>query len=480
MITFDTSYRSIVSHEGDCLIVFQPPLSEGEALAADSATVDTALNGIISAMVKQGDFSGKDDEAVWLSTPHFQHKRVLLVGLGEADWPDAIDRAFSCLKARQVETVTVAAQALQPALVTYAFISATRACHQFCLDNTAGKEKSAYQFTLLVGESFTAQHAQHARASAEGVALCLHLAEQPGNVCTPEYLAHVAEDMAKEADSLNVTVHTEDAINAMGMHAFLGVAQGSSQSPRLIVFEYQGSDNDTPPIALVGKGITFDSGGISLKPAPDMDTMKFDMSGAATVFGVVHACVSAQLPINIVGIVPTCENLPGPEALKPGDILTAMSGKTIEVLNTDAEGRLILADALAYADTFNPSEVIDIATLTGACIVALGRHRSGLMGNNAQLLADLKQAGDDAYDPCWPLPIDDSYARQLKSDFADLANIGGKEAGTITAACFLSTFTQCARWAHLDIAGSAITKKKRGTARPVPLLMQYVLTRCQQ
>ena len=260
------------------------------------------------------------------------------------------------------------------------------------------------------------------------------------------------------------------------MGALLAVARGSRQPARLIVMRYQGAPADTAPQVLVGKGVTFDSGGISLKPAAKMDEMKFDMCGAASVFGVVHAVAAMELPINLVGIVPAVENMPGGAATKPGDVVESMSGQTIEILNTDAEGRLILCDALHYARRFEPANIIDIATLTGACVVALGSHASGLLGKDEALVRRLQEAGERSGDRAWPLPLWDDYQRQLRSNFADMANVGGREAGTITAACFLSRFTDGMSWAHLDIAGVAWTggRRKGATGRPVPLLLEYL------
>jgi leucyl aminopeptidase len=265
----------------------------------------------------------------------------------------------------------------------------------------------------------------------------------------------------------------------LGMGALLSVAKGSRQAPKLICMEYRGGKKDDKPHALVGKGITFDSGGISIKPSPAMDEMKYDMGGAAGVLGTMQAVLDLKLPLNVVGIIPSCENMPDGLANKPGDIVTSMSGQTIEVLNTDAEGRLILCDALTYSEKYEPETVIDIATLTGACVIALGNHASGLLGNHRGLVNDILHAGKDSHDRAWELPLWEEYQEQLKSNFADMANIGGREGGTITAACFLSRFTKKLHWAHLDIAGTAWKsgKEKGGTGRPVPLLTQYLMDR---
>lgn len=268
----------------------------------------------------------------------------------------------------------------------------------------------------------------------------------------------------------------------LGMGSLLGVAQGSRQPPKLIVLQHKKGKKNQKPVVLVGKGITFDTGGISIKPASEMDEMKYDMCGAASVLGTFRAIAEMDLPLNVVGIIPTCENMPDGDAIRPGDVLTSMSGQTIEVLNTDAEGRLILCDALTYAERFDPEAVVDIATLTGACVIALGHHASGLFSNNDQLAAELKQAGENALDRAWHMPLWDDYQQQLDSNFADIANIGGRAAGSITAACFLSRFAKKFDWAHLDIAGTAWKsgKEKGSTGRPVPLLTNFLMRRAEK
>ena len=281
--------------------------------------------------------------------------------------------------------------------------------------------------------------------------------------------------------NLKASVLEEKDMEKLGMGSLLAVARGSEQPAKLIVLEYQGSGKKENPIVLVGKGVTFDTGGISLKPAAEMDEMKFDMSGAGSVLGTLLAIAEMKLPINVVGIIPATENMPGGKATKPGDVVTSMSGQTIEILNTDAEGRLILCDALTYAERYNPKVVIDIATLTGACVIALGNFTTGLISNDDKLAQALLAAGEQAIDRAWQLPLWDEYQDLLKSNFADIANIGGRAAGTITAACFLSRFTKKYRWAHLDIAGTAWKsgKEKGSTGRPVPLLTQFLITQAK-
>jgi leucyl aminopeptidase len=315
------------------------------------------------------------------------------------------------------------------------------------------------------------------RGVAAGMAFMKDLANLPANVCTPRYLAEAASELAKAHESVRARVLDEREIRKLGMGSFLSVTRGSDEPPRLIVLEYEGGKKGDAPVALVGKGITFDTGGISLKQPPGMDEMKFDMSGAASVFGTFKALATIGAPINVVGIIPTCENMPSGRATKPGDIVTSMAGKTIEVLNTDAEGRLILCDGITYARRFKPRAVVDIATLTGACVIALGAHYCGLFSPDEKLAAAIAAAGDRADDRAWRMPVAEEYAELLKSNFADMANVAGREAGAITAACFLWKFADGLSWAHLDIAGSAyLTGAHKGsTGRPVPLLVDWLL-----
>ncbi|GMV47682.1 MAG: hypothetical protein AMXMBFR66_30800 [Pseudomonadota bacterium] len=317
-----------------------------------------------------------------------------------------------------------------------------------------------------------------ARAVAAGVHLARECANRPANVCTPSYLAEQARKLAK-SHGLKVEVLDRKDCAKLGMGAFLAVAQGSEEPPRFIVARYQGAAKSVAPIVLVGKGITFDSGGISIKPAPEMDEMKFDMGGAASVLGTLRAVAEARARVNLVGLIPSCENLPSGRSVKPGDVVTSLSGQTIEILNTDAEGRLILCDALSYAERFAPAAVVDVATLTGACMIALGHHRSGLFAADDGLAAELLAAGERALDPAWRMPLDDEYDEALESNFADMANVGPRAGGAITAAKFLQRFARKLPWAHLDIAGTAWRsgKHKGATGRPVGLLTHWVLAR---
>jgi len=315
-------------------------------------------------------------------------------------------------------------------------------------------------------------------ALAAGVALARECANRPANHCTPTYLAEQAEKLGK-SHGLKVEVLDRKDCERLGMGSFLSVAQGSEQPPKFIVMRWMGAGKDVPPLVLVGKGITFDTGGISIKPAAEMDEMKFDMGGAASVLGTMRAVAGAKAHVNLVGLIPACENMPSGRAVKPGDVVKSLSGQTIEILNTDAEGRLILCDALTYAERFKPAAVVDIATLTGACVIALGHHRSGLFSNDEALASELLAAGDAALDPAWRMPLDDEYDEALKSNFADMANVGPRAGGAITAAMFLKRFTSKLRWAHLDIAGTAWRSgaNKGATGRPVALLSQWVLSK---
>jgi leucyl aminopeptidase len=336
--------------------------------------------------------------------------------------------------------------------------------------NVAASEVSAAEIGLADGQ-----------ALAAGVSLAKDLGNLPPNVCTPSYLAEQALALGK-THQFKVEVLERDALEKLGMGSFLGVAQGSEEPPKFIIMQHLKGKKEQKPVVLVGKGITFDTGGISLKPGSEMDEMKYDMCGAASVLGTFKAIAAMNLPLNVIGVIPTCENMPDGRATRPGDVLTSMSGLTIEVLNTDAEGRLILCDALTYVERFEPSAVIDVATLTGACVIALGHHASGLFSNNDALAAELLQAGEVALDRAWHMPMWEDYQSLLDSNFADMANIGGRAAGSITAACFLARFAKKYDWAHLDVAGTAWKsgKEKGGTGRPVPLLTEFLVQRANQ
>ncbi|MEK1941752.1 MAG: leucyl aminopeptidase [Pseudomonas sp.] len=474
-------------------------VGEGRALGAAAQVLDVASNGAISAVLKRGDLAGKVGQTLLLqSLPNLKAERVLLVGSGkESELSDRqlrklITAVQGVLKGLGGKDAVLALDDLQvkgrDAYSKARLLVETLADNDYSFELYKSKKSEARalsKITLLTEKATLAdveRASKHAQAIAAGMAFTRDLGNQPPNICHPTYLGEQAKALGKAYKALKVEVFDEKKIKELGMGSFLAVAQGSVQPPRLIVLQYNGGKKGEKPYALVGKGITFDTGGISIKPAAGMDEMKYDMGGAASVFGTFKAVLEMQLPINLVGVMACAENMPSGSATRPGDIVTTMSGQTVEILNTDAEGRLVLCDALTYTERFKPQAVIDLATLTGACIVALGSHTSGLLGNNDELLQQLLSAGQVADDRAWQLPLFDEYQEQLDSPFADIANIGGPKAGTITAACFLSRFTKNLNWAHLDIAGTAWIsggKDKGATGRPVPLLSQYLLDRAK-
>jgi leucyl aminopeptidase len=477
----------------DCVVagVFQ-----SQKLSGPAKRLDEASGGAIAKIVQRGDMEGRTGQTLLLhDLPGIPSERVLLVGLGKekefgvGPYRQAVAAAAKLLNGTGSREAALFLTELeikhQDAAwrVHHAVTAANAALYRF--DELKSKKDKTRRplgtLTLYVTKRELAgaeKALPQAAAVSAGMKLASDLGNLPGNVCTPTYLAEQAVELSKTYP-IKTTVLEQADMEELGMGALLSVSRGSRQPPKLIVMEYQGGKADDPPVALVGKGLTFDAGGISLKPAAAMDEMKYDMCGAASVFGTLQAAAQMELPINVVGIVPSSENLPDGDANKPGDIVTTMSGQTVEVLNTDAEGRLILCDALTYTERFKPAVVIDIATLTGACVVALGGHASGLLGNNERLLKDLVEAGDYSHDRAWQLPLWEDYQKQLDSNFADMANIGGREAGTITAACFLARYTKKFKWAHLDIAGTAWKsgKEKGATGRPVPLLTRYLVHR---
>ena len=466
--------------------------------------IDRADHGAIRAVI-QSEFSAKVGATLVLrNLAGVAAPRVVLVGLGkQSEYSPKTharaEQAFAtyCVQAHLTEaTSTLVSISCAQSTIRERARAAAAAVGEatYHYDATLGKpdvqaRPKLKAFNILVertDQSNAQRGLREGAALAEGMSLARTLGNLPGNICTPTYLGEIAKKLGREFKSIKVTVLDRKQIQALGMGSFLSVAKGSDEEPRFIVMHYKGSApakraSKEPaaagPVVLVGKGSTFDSGGISIKPAATMDEMKYDMCGAASVLGTLRAAAELELPGEIVGLIPTCENLLNGSANKPGDVVTSMSGLTIEILNTDAEGRLILCDALTYAERFKPSTVIDIATLTGACVVALGNVNSGLFSKDDVLADSLLAAGRQALDPVWRMPLDDAYQEQLKSNFADIANIGGPPAGAVTAACFLSRFTKAYRWAHLDIAGTAWRggKDKGSTGRPVPLLLQFLL-----
>jgi leucyl aminopeptidase len=477
----------------DCLVL---GVFEEAQLGAQGGSVDAACGGRLRKLLARGDFAGRAGETLLVADlPGIGASHVLLTGMGPArqlqrrTWRKAWSAAASALARTRITSCAVAldrpdARELDDYYLGRAVAELTGAALYRINDlKTARKAPPPALKKVLAGPvrrpAATERGLAHGQAVAMAQSIQRDLANLPGNVCTPLYLAEQARALAKRHASLRARVLDEPAIRREKMGCLLAVAQGSHQPPRFIVLEYQGAKKLPPPIVLIGKGVTFDSGGISLKDPPGMDEMKFDMSGAATVIGALTLAAQLRLPLHLVGLIAAVENMPGGRAVKPGDIVTSASGQTVEILNTDAEGRLILSDALHYARRFQPAAVVDIATLTGACVVALGHHHSGLMGNDAALVRELLEAGQRADDRCWQLPLTEEYAEQLKSNFADFANIGGRDGGAITAATFLGKFTQGLKWAHLDIAGTAYQSgaAKGSTGRPTALIADFLLKR---
>jgi leucyl aminopeptidase len=466
-------------------------------LTPTAAEVDAALGGMLSKLLKRDELEGKVGEILLIN--HLEHdniERILLVGLGKKSaltsetYRKAVAAMAKGLKDSGAKNaVSLLHEAEVPKRDTAWKLRQTvelleSACYRFDRlkkkDDAKSSKLSKFQFLVDETETALAEAGlAQGKAIAGGMKLAKDLANLPGNICTPTYLAEQAEKLAKGHKKLKARILGESDLEELGMGSFLSVSRGSRQPARLIVLEYHGDSSKSKPYVLVGKGLTFDAGGISLKPAANMDEMKYDMCGGASVIATLGVAAELELPINVVGLVPASENLPDGAANKPGDIVTSMAGLTIEILNTDAEGRLILCDTLTYAKRYEPAAVIDVATLTGACIVALGRHPSGLMSNDDDLAAAVTEAGETAADRVWRLPLWEDYQEQLKSNFADLANIGGPDGGTITAGCFLSRFAEEFKWAHVDIAGTAwkTGADKGATGRPVPLLAQYLIDR---
>lgn len=475
------------------------PVGEDLVLGTTAQSVDAASAGAIATVLKRGDLQGKPGQTLLLQQlPGIKAERVLLVGTGKADeldnrqWRKVVTAVTGALKNLGGNDATLALQDVQikgrDAYARTRILVEVLAGGQYVFDRFKSKKADARplsRITLLSDKAEQAQveqAANHAQAITTGMNFARDLGNLPPNVCHPSYIAEQARQLGKDFKGLKVEVLDEKKLRELGAGSFLAVSQGSDQPGCIVVMQYNGGKKGEQPYALVGKGITFDTGGISLKPGLGMDEMKYDMCGAASVLGTFRAALELQLPINLVGVLACAENMPSGGATRPGDIVTTLSGQTVEILNTDAEGRLVLCDALTYVERFKPRAVIDVATLTGACIVALGSQTSGLMSNDEELARQLLGAGQNADDRAWQLPLFDEYQEQLDSPFADIANIGGPKAGTITAACFLSRFTKAYAWAHLDIAGTAWIsggKEKGATGRPVPLLTQYLLDRIE-
>ncbi len=485
-----------VKLKSGCLVL---SIGNPKKLTGCASDVNQASDGYLGELLKQGDLQQKAGATLLLHrVPNIAAQRVLLISAGAGSSTSAIDfdkmslaqakilsssaikDATSCLLDTEVEghDLSWKSRSMAQALIVNGY--------QFDLHKSVKTDakKHAVKLTLHTGDrknnKTVTNGISHGVAIANGMQTARDLGNMAANVCTPAYLADYAKNLKKAQPSVKVTVLGETQMAKLKMGSLLSVSAGSEEEAKLICMEYKGAKATQKPVVLVGKGITFDTGGISIKPSAGMDEMKYDMCGAASVFGVMQAVAELKLPINLVCVVAAAENMPGGKATKPGDIVTSMSGKTIEVLNTDAEGRLVLCDALTYIAKYKPDVVVDIATLTGAVIIALGNHTTGLMSNDDDLSDELYQAGMSSNDKCWRLPIWDEYQNQLSSNFADLPNIGGRAAGSITAGCFLSRFATEYRWAHLDIAGVAWKQgaAKGATGRPVPLLMEFLLARC--
>jgi leucyl aminopeptidase len=471
-----------------CLVI---GVAEDTPPGGAAQRVDAASDGLISALLGSGDIDANRGRTTLLHrVPGVAAERVLVVGCGKPEKFDrvrydaicvaagaflrehAVREAHVCLNDLAVEDLDAHWR------LRHAAVACDRANYLYTTTKPIKDDSPAPLASISFQGPPDLQLAiDQAAAIAAGYRRARELGNLPPNICNPAYLAQQARSIAEHNADTEVEILERADMAELGMDALLGVAQGSENDPRLIVLKYHGGSGDQRPVVLVGKGITFDTGGISLKPRDKLDQMKFDMCGAATVIGAFEACALMRLPINLVAVVAAAENMPDGKAYRPGDVLTSMSGKTIEILNTDAEGRLVLCDALTYSERFDPVATIDVATLTGACVIALGHHASGLMSKHDDLAAELLAAGEAAVDRAWRLPLWEDYQAQLKTPFADMKNIGGMSAGSITAGCFLSRFARNQRWAHLDIAGSAWKwgENEGATGRPVGLLTQFLM-----
>lgn len=483
-----------------CAVVF----ALDNTLQPSAKLIDKEADGTLSHLLKSKALKNKAGSHCWVHlAPNKKraYEHVLLVSLGQAekksksnisskDYISSIQSGLKALSDSHIKNAAVYLDQVNlsdadnsPLTAAQLFATeAVRVDYKYATTKTSDKDSSKLdKLTLVLDETKQVNDAKKGlklgQALGNGINTTRELGNLPGNICTPEYLANQAKKLATSSAKLTTKVLTEKQIEKLGMGAFLSVAKGSAQDGKLIIMEYRGGTKTAKPNVIVGKGITFDTGGISLKPGLAMDEMKFDMCGAASVMGVMTALVELQASVNVVAIIAAAENMPSGRASKPGDVVTSMSGQTIEILNTDAEGRLVLCDALTYAERYKPKSVVDIATLTGACVVALGSHATGLYSNDQALADKLLASGEKMHDRAWQMPLWDEYQQQLESNFADMANIGGPKAGSVTAACFLSRFTKKYPWAHLDIAGTAWEQggAKGATGRPVALLLDYLL-----
>jgi len=491
---FRLSSGDVAQQRTGCIVV---GVYQGRQLSPTALELDIASGGAISGVINRGDLEDLLGATLLLhGLPNLTAERVLLVGLGcehelvEKSYRTALHSAFKTLRTTGAAEATICLNELPLHhrdtgwKVEQAVLAVTEAMYRFdqlkSKPSEPGRALKTVVFSIRNQRETAAAEAAIARAAAiaEGIVLAKDLGNLPGNLCTPTYLADQARDLGQRHGFKVNILDTED-MQKLGMRGLLAVARGSGQPPKLVVMEHQGGSPGTQPIVLVGKGITFDAGGISIKPALAMDEMKFDMCGAASVLGAMHAAALMKLPLNIVGLIPAAENMPGGNATKPGDIVTTMSGQTVEILDTDSEGRLVLCDALTYAEKYLPAAVVDIATLTGEIVSALGDIATGLFANNDTLAREVLDAGEGAWDRAWQMPLWDEYQDGLKSNFADFPNIGSGSDCAVTAACFLSRFTKSYPWVHLDIAGTASRggADKGATGRPVALLVHFLIER---
>lgn len=478
-----------------CIVVgvFEP-----RRLTSVAEQLDEISEGYISNLLRRGDLEGKPGQMLLLHhVPNILSERVLLVGCGKERELD--ERQYKQIISKTIKTLNETGSMEAVCFLTELHVK-SRDTYWKVRQAVETTNDSLYSFLQLKSKKGEARRplrkivfnvptrrelpageraVEHGLAIASGVKTAKDVANMPPNICNPAYLLEQAQSIAADYENLHIESVGEEQMAELGMQSYLAVGRGSVNESIMTIMNHKGGSPGQAPIVLVGKGLTFDSGGISLKPGDGMDEMKYDMGGAASVLGTMHTVAMLNLPINIIGVLAGCENMPDANAYRPGDILTTMSGQTVEVLNTDAEGRLVLCDALTYVERFEPETVVDVATLTGACVIALGKHASAVLSNHNPLAHELLNASEQSSDKAWRMPLWDEYQEQIESPFADMANIGGRPAGTITAACFLSRFTKKYNWAHMDIAGTAWVsgKNKGATGRPVPMLSQFLINR---
>ncbi|GGC79494.1 leucyl aminopeptidase [Marinobacter halophilus] len=493
-MNFSLSSKAITTTKTDCLVIGLP--EKGEWPESTKA-IDEALGGLIKQLEKAGDVTGKNATVNSVPLVDQPWQRLLVIGTGKdsdrtpANYRKALIAMMGAVKDGPSKNVLIALadtlvageDAVSSEEARLSLIGRTLEDQLYTFNDFKSEKPPARKLKKVVvqasGAGKTLKDAFNlGLATGRGMNFTRDLGNTPPNICHPVWLAEQAKKLAKEHDCIKTEVLDEKQMEKLGMNTILAVGKGSTQPPRFIIMEYKGGKAKDQPHVLVGKGITFDTGGISLKPGEGMDEMKYDMGGSASVLGTMQVIAETRPKINIVAVIAAAENMPDGGATRPGDIVTTMSGQTVEILNTDAEGRLVLCDALTYVKRYNPASVLDMATLTGACIIALGHHASAVFSNNDDLANEVLAAGERAGDRAWRLPLWDDYQSQLDSNFADIANIGGRPAGSITAACFLSRFAKDYRWAHLDIAGTAWNsgKAKGSTGRPVPLLVDYLMS----